>query len=97
MYTVDVIKAIINAQHGWAVADQFESTFIGEPFEEQNYNALMYIRETIRNILNSDVLSDDSYRALTEYNDELEDYIVGGEDDEDENDETDTLVVGEDE
>lgn len=89
MYTTDVIKAVINTQHGWAVADQFEDTFTGEAFEKQNYNALMYIRDTVRDILNSDVLSNDSYRALTEYYDELEDYIVGGGDEEEEVEEVD--------
>ena len=36
--TVDLVKAFINSHHGWAVADQFQDTFNGEGFEEQNHN-----------------------------------------------------------
>jgi hypothetical protein len=75
--TQTIVSAFINSKHGWAVAKQFEATFDGgEPFEEQNYNALLYIRDAVNNIINSDVLSNESEAALGEYMDELEDYIV---------------------
>ena len=75
-----IIKAIINSEHGWAVADQFEATFNGEPFEEQNGNALRYIRNTIRyNILGNDAFSDDAMNELREYYEKLAEYMVGGE------------------
>jgi hypothetical protein len=80
MQTVDVVKAVITAEHGWAVAEQFEDTFNGESFEEQNYNALMYIRTTVENILRSDVLSENAHDELFTYADDLEDYIVGEDD-----------------
>ena len=79
MQTVDLVKAVVNSKHGWAVAEQFEATFNGESFEEQNHNALRYIQMVIRDILNKDVLSDVSFLELKEYHDELEDYMVGGE------------------
>jgi hypothetical protein len=80
MQTVDVVKAVITAKHGWAVAEQFEDTFNGESFEEQNYNALMYIRTTVENILRSEVLSEKAHDELFTYADDLEDYIVGEDD-----------------
>jgi len=75
--TQTIVSAFINSKHGWAVAEQFEATFDGgEPFEEQNYNALMYIRDAVRDVVKSNVLSNESEAALEEYIDELEDYIV---------------------
>jgi hypothetical protein len=83
--TVELVKALVNAKHGWAVADQFEATFNDEPFEEQNYNALIYIRGTVRELLNSDLLSEYPHDKLQTYSDDLEDYIAR-EDKEEEND-----------
>ncbi len=70
-----VIKAIINSEHGWAVADQFEATFNGESFEEQNGNALRYIHDTLRRIINSDVFNDESLDALDSYYGDLKEYM----------------------
>ena len=67
--TESLIAAVIKNEHGWAVAEQFEATFNGEAFEEQNYNALKYIERTVRDVFNSDILN-------IEANDELEDYLV---------------------
>jgi len=67
--TQTIVSAFINAKHGWAVAEQFEATFDGEEFEEQNINALAYIEQAVRDIFNSSILN-------TEANDELEDYLV---------------------
>ena len=79
MYTSNLVKAVINDQHGWAVADQFEDTFNGDPFEDQNYNALSYIHETITDLLGSDLLSDSSNREIQEYLDKLDEYMNGVE------------------
>jgi uncharacterized membrane protein YukC len=87
--TVKLVQALINSEHGWAVAGQFEDTFNGKSFEEQNYNALMYIRETLDKLLNSDLLSEDTQDELQTYRDELEDYITGGGDDNNSQDEED--------
>jgi hypothetical protein len=67
--TTQLVKAFINSHHGWAVADQFEATFDGEEFEKQNFNALTYIEQAVRDIFNSGILN-------VEANDELEDYLV---------------------
>ena len=72
----DLVKAVINSRHGWAVADQFEDTFNGESFEEQNTNALNYIRQTIKDLLESELLEGESENDLQDYADELEDYLA---------------------
>ena len=78
--TVDfLVEGYIQKKHGWAVAEQFLSTFNGERFDNQNYNALMYIREAVRDVLSSDILSESAQDELQSYSDELEDYIVGND------------------
>jgi hypothetical protein len=76
MDTVDLIKAVVNSEHGWAVAEQFETTFNGESFEEQNYNALRFIHGVVEDILHSKVLSPDGHDELHEYKENLDDYMV---------------------
>lgn len=74
--TVDLVKAFINSQHGWAVAEQFEETINQDiSFEEMNYNALKYIQQSVYALLKSDVLSEDSESELNEYHDRLKDYL----------------------
>ena len=74
--TESVVSAIIYKECGWAVAEQFEATFNDEAFEEQNGNALTYIRKTVMRILNSDVLSEDAQDELQTYCDSLEEYMA---------------------
>ena len=77
MITVlEITKAFINSHYGWAVADQFADTFQGESFEEQNSNALDYIRGAVRELVeDSDVLSEEAVDELQSYLDELEIYL----------------------
>lgn len=77
METVDLVKAVVNSEHGWAVADQFEATFNGESFEEQNHNALRYIKGVVEDILYSKILNGDAHDELHTYKENLEDYMVG--------------------
>jgi hypothetical protein len=71
-----IIKAIINGEHGWAVAEQFEATFNGETFEEQNINALGYIRDCLKyDVMRSGVFNDDAMRLIEVYYDELVEYL----------------------
>lgn len=76
------VSHIINGEHGWAVADQFDKTFEGNQFNKCNYNALLYIRNTLDDIINDEIFNYDLIEELQEYRDNLEDYIVGGDDDE---------------
>jgi len=71
-----VVSAVINAQHGWAVAEQFESTFRGESFEERNSNALNYILRSVNVLIGSDLLSEDAQDELQSYADELGIYLA---------------------
>jgi len=73
--TLDLVAAYINSKHGWAVAEQFESTFQGEDFAEQNFNALMYIKQCVDDILKSELLGEFAEEELQDYKDGLEDYI----------------------
>lgn len=73
-----LVKSVIEAEHGRAIAEQFEKTFNNEEkFEEANFNALRYIRDIIEEILRSSMLNDYVYDKLQEYRDNLEDYMVG--------------------
>jgi len=75
-----IIKAIINGEHGWAVAEQFEATFNGETFEEQNINALGYIKDCLKyDVMRSGVFNDDAMRLIEVYYDELVEYLEGAE------------------
>lgn len=77
-YIENVVEAIINKEHGWAVAEQFESTWSDrseENFSEQNSNALDYILHTIRGILRSDILSQDAVEEIESYKESLEEYL----------------------
>ena len=70
MTVQELAALVITAQHGWAIAEQFESTFSGdEPFEKQNINALERVQMSIKRLFHSGVLS-------IEANDELEDYLT---------------------
>ncbi len=79
--TTQLVKAFINSHHGWAVADQFEDTF--EPsgytpdFERQNLNALNYIKYTVEELMESDVLSEESFDELATYHKMLANYLHG--------------------
>lgn len=80
MVTVlDLVKSYINSKHGWAVADQFESVYEDRSEEnigEQNLNALKYIKDTLRDIIKSNILSEDDVWELNSIIDKLDDYFV---------------------
>lgn len=71
----ELVGAYINSKHGWAVREQFESTFQGEDFAEQNMNALIYIRECVEDLLKSEILNEFQHEELQDYRDNLEDHI----------------------
>jgi hypothetical protein len=71
-----IIKSVINSEHGWAVAEQFEDTFNGELFEEQNINALNYIKNCLKwNIMENNVFNDAAMEEIKEYYDNLVEYL----------------------
>lgn len=76
----NIAKAVITAEHGWSVADQFESTFSGgEDFDNQNPNAL----ENVLNVLEDTFLDNESLfdqeshelREILSYVDRLKSYL----------------------
>ena len=78
MDTSELVKSVVNSEHGWAVAEQFEKTYNNEEkFEEANFNALRYIKGVIDDILYSKLLNADAHNELYEYRCELEEYMVG--------------------
>ncbi len=65
-----LIESYINSKHGWAVAEQFRTTWqnaVISVFEEQNYNALQYIKEAVVEILDAELLSEDAQDDLDAY------------------------------
>ena len=63
-----MVSAFIGAKYGSSAAVQFEATFDGEEFEEQNMDVLAQIEEVIYQTINSDIFT-------VEAIDELEDYL----------------------
>lgn len=72
----EIIGAIIESQHGWAVRDQFIDTWHGEDFENQNINALRYINNTIDDLANSGIFSEEVEMDLVDYLIGLKEYLA---------------------
>jgi hypothetical protein len=71
-----IVTGVISNKHGWAVAEQFEDTWYNKNFEEQNHNALTYIKDTINDLLNSDIFSEEVESELVDYLFKLKDYLA---------------------
>lgn len=72
-----IVTGFINSAHGWAVADQFKTTFDQEEsFEEQNVTALHFIHKSIWDLLQCSCFSEEAHDELQEYYDELEDFLA---------------------
>jgi hypothetical protein len=77
MLLQQLISGYINSKHGWAVAEQFESTFSNiKDFEQQNGNALRFILESINELLCTDFFSDDAYDEIQDYKEDLTNYLI---------------------
>jgi len=80
MTLTEILKAVINSEYGWSVAEQFEHTFNGsESFEDQNENALEYINDILEDILDSYdfTFSKSAIQEIFTYQEELQDYLKG--------------------
>jgi len=72
-----LLKSFLSSQFTPSVADQFMKTFNGEEnFGDQNFKYLLIIRDSLRNILEANLLSDLANQDLEFYLDDLEDFIV---------------------
>lgn len=75
----EIVDAVIHSRHGWAVTGQFRDTFVNEePFEEQNYNALIYIKEELERLIYADYFDADNseVRELVAYYENLREYLI---------------------
>jgi len=70
-----VVNAVINSEHGWAVAEQFESTWddrSADNVSEQNSNAMDYIMDTINDLIKyNETFNEDAIDELQQYVDEI--------------------------
>jgi len=73
--TSEVVKAFIDSHHGWAVAEQFEDSFMNGDFAEQNTNALAYIAEAVESLIKSNCLSDGCNTELGSYLEDLNEFL----------------------
>jgi hypothetical protein len=73
---VKIVKSYIGAHRGWAVAEQFEDSYNGESFEEQNGSALLMIRDIVRTLAHSGTFDEKEAEGLQDYLDELEDFLA---------------------
>lgn len=76
MNVEEIIGAIIESQHGWAVRDQFIDTWHSGDFENQNLNALRYIKNTIDDLANSGIFSEEVEMDLVGYLIGLKEYLA---------------------
>ena len=71
-----LIRGYISFKCGDSVARQFQATFDCEDtFENQNESALIYISEMVYQLLDVDLLSEDSQEELREYYESLEHFL----------------------
>ena len=78
MKTKTVVSAVIHFKYGWAVQEQFESTWdapFTRVFEEQNPLALKDIRTVINDLLENGVFSEKVVNEIKEYKVVLEDFL----------------------
>ncbi len=76
MNIFEITSKVIHATHGWAVAEQFDDTFgnTGE-LENQNPNALLYIKETVDDLVEYGPFDEDAIDELNEYLSDLRSYL----------------------
>jgi len=73
-----IAEALIYREHGWAVAEQFTTTWDDRDvvtFGEQNETALGYIYGTISELIESNSLNEDAIDELEEYLDKMDDAL----------------------
>ncbi len=75
MYIEDLAKAVIESKDGSSVAEQFLKSYQSGNFEQHNPNALKYIKYTLQELLESDLLAESESGELVEYFEELKEYV----------------------
>jgi len=71
----ELTSAFISTRHGWAVAAQFYHSYETNDFKSQNPNALEYIKNCIKDLLESDLLAESETEDLIAYFADLKEYL----------------------
>jgi hypothetical protein len=75
MTVQELVYAVIDSGHGSMVADQFNDSYESGNFERQNVNALGYIKSTVKELLDSELLDKWEVDDLIAYYGELKEYL----------------------
>ena len=75
MTVQELVYAVIDSTRGVSVADQFNDSYESGNFERQNVNALGYIKSTVKELLDSELLDKWEVDDLIAYYDELKEYV----------------------
>jgi hypothetical protein len=75
MTVQELTYAVIDSGHGRMVADQFNDSYESGNFEKQNVNALGYIKSTVKELLDSELLDKWEVDDLIAYFADLKEYL----------------------
>jgi hypothetical protein len=75
MTVQELVYAVIDSGHGRMVADQFNDSYESGNFERQNVNALGYIKSTVKELLDSELLDKWEVDDLIAYFADLKEYL----------------------
>jgi len=75
MTVQELTYAVIDSGHGRMVADQFNDSYESGNFERQNVNALGYIKSTVKEMLDSELLDKWEVDDLIAYFADLKEYL----------------------
>jgi hypothetical protein len=75
MTVQELVYAVIDSGHGRMVADQFNDSYESGNFENQNVNALGYIKSTVKELLDSELLDKWEVDDLIAYFADLKEYL----------------------
>jgi hypothetical protein len=75
MTVQELTYAVIDSGHGRMVADQFNDSYESGNFERQNVNALGYIKSTVKELLDSELLDKWEVDDLIAYFADLKEYL----------------------
>jgi hypothetical protein len=73
-----IVSALVNASYGWAVRDQFDTTYDGsQDLEDQNASALELVSATIKELMESELLAEGyELDELKRYRDRIETHLA---------------------
>jgi hypothetical protein len=75
MTVQELVYAVIDSGHGRMVADQFNDSYESGNFKRQNVNALGYIKSTVKELLDSELLDKWEVDDLIAYFADLKEYL----------------------